>query len=83
MVTIKVEYYGVLEQVCGMRSEEVTFDGERTTVAEAVARLAARHTGLGKHREHIACALDDELSRDDALVRDGSVLALLPPVSGG
>lgn len=83
MFKVTVEYYGVLEDVCGTRSEEFRFGDEAVTVADALTQLAARHSGLRRHREHIACALDDELARNDAILRDGSVLALLPPVSGG
>ena len=84
MVRARIEYYGVLESVCGMRCEDVDFEANAPLcVEEALAQLFDRHRGLAEHRKHIACALDNELSRGDAIVRDGSVLALLPPVSGG
>ncbi len=83
MIKVRVEYYGVLEDVCGTRSEEVLFDAPSATVSDAMSRLIRRHEGLGNHCKHVAFALDDELSRDDAALRDGAVLALLPPVSGG
>lgn len=83
MVTVRVEYYGVLEDVCGTHAEEVTFADGPLTVAAALEQLVARHRALAEHCRHVACALDDELVRGDARVRDGAVLALLPPVSGG
>lgn len=80
---LTVEYYGVLESVCGARRERVSLDGDGVTVAAAMERLEASHDGLRQHRGHVAFAVDDELAGDDAVLRDGSVLALLPPVSGG
>lgn len=80
---LTVEYYGMLESVCGTRRERVSLQGDGVTVAAAMERLEASHEGLGQHRKHVAFAVDDELVGEDAALRDGSVLALLPPVSGG
>lgn len=81
---VKVEYYGILREVCGRHAEEVEFDerGE-VTVAQILSQLVARHPGLAAHRHYIACALDAELCADGSVLHDGATLALLPPVSGG
>ncbi|MEO8779138.1 MAG: MoaD/ThiS family protein [Rhodanobacter sp.] len=84
VIRIKVEYYGILREVCGCHAEDVEFDElEEVTVAQVLSRLVAQHPGLGPHRRYMACALDAELVADDAVLRAGTTLALLPPVSGG
>jgi molybdopterin converting factor small subunit len=84
VLKVKVEYYGILREVCGVHAEEVELDGRaEVTVAQLVEHLVARHSGLGPHRRYMACALDTELCADDFVLRDGATLALLPPVSGG
>jgi molybdopterin converting factor small subunit len=84
MLKFKVEYYGILREVCGSHAEEVEFDerGE-VTVGRLLSRLVARHPALEAHRRYMACALDTELCADDLVLHDGATLALLPPVSGG
>lgn len=84
VLSIKVEYYGILRDVCGRHAEELEVDGRGdVTVAELVAQLVARHPGLEPHRHFMACALDAELCADETLLHDGAIVALLPPVSGG
>lgn len=84
LVKVKVEFYGILREVCGRHAEEVELDGRgNVTVAQVIAHLVARHPGLGPHRPYIACAVDTELCADNSVLHDGSILALLPPVSGG
>ncbi|HEV7123004.1 MAG TPA: MoaD/ThiS family protein [Rhodanobacter sp.] len=81
---VKVEYYGILREVCAGQAEEIELNERgKVTVADAVAHLVARHPGLGPHRRYMACALDAELVAGDAVLQDGATLALLPPVSGG
>ena len=79
---INVEYYGILEEVCGTRAEQL-HDADIETVGEAIDCLVRRHAGLEAHREHMAYALGEDLIPEDTRLADGCVLALLPPVSGG
>jgi len=52
-------------------------------VADALKALEREHPGLGAMRQHLAVAVDQKLVKDDAALKDGAELALLPPVSGG
>lgn len=83
MITVKIEFYGVLEQLCGGRNGELTLAAGKATVGDALSRLAEVYPPLARHRAQIACAVDAELTDEAARLRDGAVLALLPPVSGG
>jgi molybdopterin converting factor small subunit len=77
---VTVEYYGVLKGLVGMRSEEVP---HAATVAGVIALVVDRHPNLDGAMQGVATALNEEIVRRTAVVADGAVLALLPPVSGG
>lgn len=52
-------------------------------VADAIAAIKAQHPALDELWPHLAVATDGVLVGEDAALRDGAELALLPPVSGG
>lgn len=56
---------------------------EGARVEDVFALLCARHPRLAAYRGHALLALDGALVPPSAPVRDGSELALMPPVSGG
>lgn len=56
-------------------------DGSR--VSDAVAAIRADYPQLDDLWPHLAVAVDGVLAPEDAPLRDGAELALLPPVSGG
>ena len=78
-----MESYGVLEGICGTREEDIYLDDGELVVSDVLPQLIGKHDGLEEHLKHMAFAVDNKLRPEDAALRDGSVLALLPPVSGG
>ena len=83
MIKIRVEYYGVLEGICGTRWEDIHLNDGNATISDTFPILVDRHGNLEEHLEHVVFAVDNKLLLRDASLRDGSILALLPPVSGG
>lgn len=65
------------------REEQEVEVPDGSTVASLRELLAARHPALGALLPRLALAVDGEVVRDDAVLRDGVEVALLPPVSGG
>ena len=53
------------------------------TVADAARRLEEEYPGLAGRLGSCRFALDEEFAPPDAPVRGRSVLAVIPPVSGG
>jgi sulfur-carrier protein len=53
------------------------------TVAEAALRLEKEFPGLGAQVRSCRLALNEEFARDGDVIADRSVLAVIPPVSGG
>lgn len=56
-------------------------DGSR--VSDAIAAIRTDYPQLNDLWPHLAVAVDGVLAPEDAPVRDGAEIALLPPVSGG
>ena len=53
------------------------------TVAEAVRQLEKEFPGLGRQVRSCRIAVNEEFAREEDPVPDQSVLAVIPPVSGG
>lgn len=56
-------------------------DGSR--VSDAIAAIRSDYPALEDLWPHLAVAVDGVLAPEDAALRDGAEIALLPPVSGG
>ena len=53
------------------------------TVRAALAAIMAKHASLQSLSGRLAIAVDERYAPPDAPLRDGCVIALIPPVSGG
>lgn len=53
------------------------------TVSEALDQVLRAHPRLAVLRGQLAIAMDDRYASDATVIRDGCVLAIIPPVSGG
>jgi molybdopterin synthase catalytic subunit len=81
-VTITVLFFAQARDHAGRSQATLDLpDGSR--VADAVARLRRDHPGLAPLWPHLAVAVDGVLAGEDAALRNGGEIALLPPVSGG
>jgi MoaE-MoaD fusion protein len=78
---IRVLFFGVLKDLAGRSSDELTLAEEATAgdVVEHYQRLSALKGMLGS----IAISVNQEYARPDAKLHSGDEVALLPPVSGG
>ncbi len=78
---VKVLLFGLLRERCG--GPFVMLDPTPSTVAELKAALAVAHPFLGERWKAIRVAVNQQFAGDDAAVRDGDEIALIPPVAGG
>ena len=53
------------------------------TVASALLLLAKDHPAIRAMNDRLAVAVNEKYAQRGAVLRDGDVLALIPPVSGG
>ena len=56
---------------------------EGATVADLWTRLGDEHPALAPVLARCRAAIDEEFASPTALLREGAIVAVLPPVSGG
>lgn len=79
---ITIECYGASARWCG--SDAITLDlAEGATGSQALDMLAARYPEFAARRDNVAIASGDAIASPTALLFDGDVIALIPPVSAG
>jgi molybdopterin synthase catalytic subunit len=81
-VKVTVRLFAGLREAAGAR--ELTLDlPDGASVADVKRRFGDAYPGVQPLLERVVCAIDDEYVADDETVREGSEVALIPPVSGG
>lgn len=79
---IQVKLFAILRDKAKIAAVDLEL-AERSTVAEALARLAELHPAIAVYLPRVASAVNREYVRADHVLLDGDELALIPPVSGG
>ncbi len=82
MPRIKMVYFAQAREAAGQKSEELDLSGS-PRVGEAVSQAFAMHPKLKALEKVVKVAVNEEITPEDALLRDGDRVALLPPVVGG
>jgi MoaE-MoaD fusion protein len=82
-VRITVKLFASLREAAGASDLDEQFDGESITVAEFTQRFADRRPALKPQLETVAVAVNEQYARGEAPIRDGDVVALIPPIAGG
>lgn len=79
---IKVQFYGVLQEIAGAKEVEHPL-AESASLTDVLQQLQEQIPTLAAYLPRVACAVDDQIVPRSQLIQPGSTLALLPPVSGG
>ncbi len=78
---ITLLFFGVAQDIAETR--QLTFDlNYDATVLQLRQRLAERFAGMDESLA-FAVAINEKLADDNQVIREGDVVAVLPPVSGG
>ncbi|MFO0584751.1 MAG: molybdopterin converting factor subunit 1 [Anaeromyxobacter sp.] len=80
-MAITVLYFAAAREAAGLARE--TLAGAPATVGALRAALAAAHPPLARILPRCRIAVDQAFAADDAPLRDGAEVALVPPVAGG
>lgn len=81
-MTITVQLFSFLRQVVG--ANELTLDlPQGAHVADALARLYEKFPKLREAEKTTLIAIGVEFASHDAVLRDGDVVSLMPPLQGG
>ncbi len=78
-MTVAVRLYAGVRERAGIARLDV--DGK--TVAAVRAAIAKACPAIAQQLASCRFAVDDEFAADDAAVRPGAVVDVIPPVSGG
>lgn len=82
MPLITLIYFAQAREAAGRSSERLELAGN-PKVAEAFSLALSLHPGLKKIEKVVKIAVNEELTSENASLRDGDRVALLPPVAGG
>jgi sulfur-carrier protein len=75
----KILFFAHLRDEVG--EESVTFDATGKTVAEVKAIVAEQYKV--QKLDNAMTAINEEFAPNDEVIKDGDVIAFIPPVSGG
>lgn len=79
---VKLLFFAIYRELAG--AEEMTLElPAGSTARDAVRALRASGGGLARLPQEPVVAVNREYAGEDAALRDGDELALLPPVAGG
>lgn len=79
---VTVLYFAAARERAGTSSEALDLP-EGATAAEALAQACERHPALQPLASKLRLAVDQDFAPPDRRLREGSEVALIPPVSGG
>jgi molybdopterin converting factor subunit 1 len=82
MMQCTVLLFAQLADAAGTRRVDLVLP-EHATAGDGAAAIFTRFPSLAPWRDRIAIAVDERYAAAAARLRDGSVIALIPPVSGG
>ena len=81
-LTVKVLYFGLTRDMAGGGEEEFTLEPP-ASVCDLLVAAEKKHRSLAQVRSVIRVAIDEELVREEALLKGGETVVVLPPVAGG
>lgn len=82
MIRVKMIYFAQAREAAETRGEEFSLDGQ-ASVSTAVSKAFDAHPKLRPLEKTLKVAVNEEISQEDAPLKNGDRVALLPPVVGG
>lgn len=79
---VTLRYFAAARERAGTSSEALELPAG-ATAADALAAACAAHPALGAVQDKLRLAVDQEFSPPGRALREGSEVALIPPVAGG
>ena len=81
-VKVTVRLFAAPREFLGRSEIEVVLPSG-TKLSELIGKLSADYPGLAKYLPYSKLAVNHAISQRDAILSEGDVVALLPPVGGG
>ena len=81
-MSVKILFFATLRDRAGTKSFDIEIP-EGTTVQGLKEKIARDYPNLKQSMEAVLISINREYAFDEAVVADGSEVAMFPPVSGG
>ena len=78
---IQLLFFGIATDLVGENSQSYSIQ-MNTSIKDLKNKLIADYSSL-KNINEFAIAVNEEYANDDIIIKDGDVVAIIPPVSGG
>ena len=82
-MTIQVLYFASLKEALGLAAEVVELPAGVLTVGELRDWLVGQGRAALATTKNLRLAINQEMAKPDAPIRDGDEVAFFPPVTGG
>ena len=83
MISVKVLLFSVLREKLERDSLDVTLDASAPSGSHLLDILSETHTSVKAYRNVIRLAVNESYVNEAHLLKEGDVVALITPVSGG
>ncbi len=80
---ISILYFAAVRDAVGRDEESLELPAEITTIAALSGLIERSHPQLAGRLRSCRFAIDEEFASDGDALRDGAVIAVIPPVAGG
>ena len=80
---VTVLYFAVVRELVGQSEETVELPVSVTTTGDFAAWLPSHREALAGRMGSVRIARNEAFAKDDEVLAEGDVLALIPPVAGG
>jgi molybdopterin converting factor subunit 1 len=81
-IRVKLLYFGQARDASGKGEEEFTLP-DSSSVRDLLRESSAAHSKIETMKRSMQIAVNEEIADPGRLLRDGDVVAFLPPVAGG
>jgi len=81
--TVTLLYFAAVKELVGAGEARLTLPGDVRTIGDLSSHLEQTEPKLAGRLGTVRFAVNESFVSPDALVSDGDVVAVIPPVSGG
>ncbi len=82
MLTITLRFFGQLRELTNTEETPIQVK-EGTRIEDLIWLVGERFPVTKEHLKIVSFSIDNEYAAKDAVLREGNVVGLLPPISGG
>jgi len=82
MITVRLKIFASLRDICEFSEREIQLS-DSMSVTKFLSYIVEQFPALKAQEESLLVALNEEYCDRNSLLKDGDVVAIFPPVSGG